>query len=384
MIPLVIGVISLAIWVYLLFCRGGFWRMRNSDTPERQQAADVPLPKVAVFIPARNEAEFVTKAISSLVHQNYPGPLDFILIDDNSTDGTADVASAAVHQLSAHAQFRIVHASPLPLGWTGKIWALHEGIQQCARMDADYFLLTDADIVHSLDNIAELVNRAESGGFDLVSVMVKLRCSSWAERALIPAFVFFFFMLYPPAWVSRPDRRSAAAAGGCILIRRQSLERIGGIAAVAGELIDDCALASKVKRSGGRIWLGLAPNSFSIRPYQAWADIEHMVARTAFTQLRYSVVLLLATVIGMFITFLAPILLLWTRPTAAALGAGAWIIMCMTFLPCLRFYGLSWFWAPLLPLIASFYGAATVHSAVLYRRGVGGLWKGRVQDTSAP
>jgi hopene-associated glycosyltransferase HpnB len=263
----------------------------------------------------------------------------------------------------------------LPPGWTGKLWAISEGLQSAAPFHADFYLLTDADIVHAPDNLAGLVARAEASGLDLVSYMVKLRCRTFAERALIPAFVFFFFMLYPPAWIARRDRKTAGAAGGCILIRSSALERIDGVTSIRGELIDDCALAREVKRTGGGVWLGVTSATCSIRDYQTFGDAGHMIARTAFTQLRYSTLLLAGTVIGLAITYLAPPALLMTH--SAALGLGAWLLMSIAFLPTIRFYGLNPLWALGLPAIASFYLGATLYSAIRHWRGERVPWKGR-------
>jgi len=369
----VVGVVSLAAWIYLVFGRGGFWRMRESPAPKLTGGAK----SIAVVIPARNEEAVVGQAIGSLLQQDYPGPLRVFLVDDHSTDRT--IASAGSHQ-----RLTIVKARPLPDGWTGKLWAISEGLEQAA-VEPDYILLTDADIVHAPDNIAGLVARAEAGNLDLVSYMVKLQCRTLAERALIPAFVFFFFKLYPPAWIARRDRKTAGAAGGCMLIRRSALERMGGIATIRGELIDDCALACAVKRSGGAIWLGLTRETHSIRDYTNFGEIRNMIARTAFTQLRYSKGLLIGTILAMAIIYLAPPLLLLTGdPITAGCGAAAWSLMSISYLPTLRLYGLSIAWAPLLPRVALFYMVATVDSALRYWTGRGGEWKGRVQVGRTP
>jgi len=360
---------SLAAWIYLIFGRGGFWRMRVSPAPK---LTGPPKP-VAVVIPARNEEAVVGQAIGSLMQQDYPGPLRVFLVDDHSSDRT--IAAAGTHE-----GLTIVRARPLPDGWTGKLWAISEGLERAASMQPDYVLLTDADIVHAPDNVADLVARAESGNLDLVSYMVKLRSRTLAERALIPAFVFFFFKLYPPEWIAGRDRKTAGAAGGCMLLRRSALERIGGIAAIKGELIDDCALARAVKKTGGAIWLGLTRETCSIRDYATFEEIRSMIARTAFTQLGYSPMLLIGTIIAMAIMYLAPPLLLLTGdPIAAGCGAAAWLLMSMSYVPTLRFYDRSIAWAPLLPRVALFYMVATVDSALRYWTGRGGEWKGRVQ-----
>jgi hopene-associated glycosyltransferase HpnB len=271
----------------------------------------------------------------------------------------------------------------LPPGWSGKLWAVAEGIRHAQSLDADYYLLTDADIVHPPENLATLVVRAESAGYDLVSYMATLECRTLAERALIPAFVFFFFLLYPPAWIPSAKHATAGAAGGCILIRRTALERIGGIAAIAGNLIDDCALAGAVKKGGGRVWLGLSTETRSIREYATFGEIGSMISRTAFTQLRHSALLLAGTALGLAITYMAPPVLaigaIAAVPAyAAGSGALAWLLMSIAYFPILRYYRRSPLWAPLLPLAATFYLGATMHSAVSHWRGRGGVWKGRL------
>jgi hopene-associated glycosyltransferase HpnB len=358
-----IGAASLGAWVYLFTGRGGFWQIKTPPKPAPSGAAK----SVCVIIPARNEESVVGAAITSL------RPWHVILVDDHSSDRTAERA--------AEAGASVIQAGPLPQGWSGKLWAISEGLKHAASLAPDYLLFTDADIVHAPGNVAGLVARAEEDGLDLVSLMVKLRCRSFAETLLIPAFVFFFFMLYPPAWVARRDRKTAAAAGGCILIRPSALDRIGGIAAIRGEIIDDCALARAVKRTGGRIWLGVTEETRSIRAYGSFSEIRSMISRTAFAQLHHSAMLLLGTILGMAVIYLAPPLLLFTRnPLAAFFGLAAWILMTIAYAPALRFYGRSIAWTPLLPLVALFYMSATIDSAFSYWTGRGGVWKDRVQD----
>ena len=367
---------SLSTWIYLLLGRGGFWRVRPEQAPVAERTSGV---RIAVVIPARNEADVIGASIRSLLRQSYSGHLHVFLVDDESTDGTSDGAARTALDCDGADRVTILHARPLPAGWTGKLWAVSQGIARASSLRPDYFLLTDADIVHSPENLGELVAHAQTGNFDLVSLTVKLQCRTLAERALIPAFVFFFFMLYPPAWVSRADRRTAAAAGGCILIRRSALERIGGVESIRDQIIDDCALAAKVKQNG-RIWLGTTSETFSARGYGGWVEVGRMISRSAFTQLRHSVSLLFGVALAMGITFLAPPLLLFARSWAALAGLAAWLLMTIAFLPTLHFYRRSPLWAPLLPLISLFYVGATIHSAILYRRGRGGIWKGRIQD----
>ena len=369
------GVLCFFIWVYLLAGRGRFWRMSKAATE-----LTLPLtsaPRIAVIVPARDEAEVIGLAIRSLLEQDYPGRVQIFVVDDHSSDETANVARRAAGDKSD--QVTISSATPLPSGWTGKMWALSEGVRQAAQFAPDYFLFTDADIVHAPDSITSLVARAKADKLDLVSIMARLRCSSLAERALIPAFVFFFFMLYPPEWVSSPTHKTAAAAGGCILVRAEALAKIGGVAAIRNELIDDCALARAMKCNGG-VWLGAAENTYSTRGYDGFGGVGRMISRTAFYQLRHSGWLLLATVLGMTTTYLAPPVLVFFGGWAAILGAAVWLLMSVAFWPTLRFYSRSPLWAPLLPAIALFYTGATIHSAVRYWLGHGGEWKGRSQD----
>ena len=376
-----LALLTLAIWLYLLFGRGFFWLARGTDEARSERRAVVrsenkeSLPSVVAVIPARNEAAVVGRAIASLLAQDYAGDFRIVLVDDHSSDGTADAARMAAGAQSD--RIAIVAARPLPAGWTGKLWALSEGVRQIAVPPALY-LFTDADIAHHPSNLSELVARLEGERRDLVSLMVKLRCESLAERFLIPPFVFFFAMLYPFAWSNDSRRATAAAAGGCILLRRSAYERIGGWESLKGELIDDCALARKVKR-GGAIWLGLTQRTISLRAYPRIADIWNMVARTAYTQLGYSPLLLGGTVLGMTATYFLPLVLLLSGGGAAVIGALSWAAMVVAYAPMLRFYGLSLAWAPLLPAAASVYLAATVASAWRHWRGRGGEWKGRVQ-----
>jgi hopene-associated glycosyltransferase HpnB len=371
---LIAGICAVAIWMYLLLGRGGFWLLREAV------ASDGPAARrVAVIIPARNEAKTIRGTLVSLAAQDHSGPWHIYAVDDHSDDGTAEEA----RQAAAAEQVTVIQARPLAEGWSGKVWAMAEGVAQAASFQPDYVLFSDADIVHAPDSISQLVARAETGGYDLVSFMVKLQCETPAERTLIPAFVFFFFMLYPPAWTEDPKHATAGAAGGCILIRWTALERIGGMAAIRGELIDDCALAKAVKRSGGTLWLGPTSKTLSIRTYGTFCEIERMISRTAFWQLKHSTPLLAGTVAGMFVTYMLPPLLLWWRLVPASLGAAAWLLMMIVYAPALQFYGLSLLWTPLLPVVALFYTVATIHSAILYWTGRGGTWKDRVQDRRA-
>ena len=328
------GAVSVAVWLYLLAARGAFWRMREAR-PEGVLPATAP--SVVAVVPARNEAETVGRAVASLAAQRYPGAFHMVVVDDASADGTAEAARAA----ASPAILTVIRGRPLPSGWSGKLWAVDQGVREAARFSPDYLLLTDADIEHPPGNLAALVARAESGLLDLVSYMATLRCRALAERALVPAFVFFFFMLYPPAWVADPRRATAGAAGGCMLVKRAALERIGGLAAIRGELIDDCALARAMKAGGGRVWLGLSAATHSLRGYAGFAEIGRMISRTAFTQLRYSAALLAGTAaaIGHHLSAASGAGAGGAGGAARWLGVAAWAMMAGAWLPRCVFTG---------------------------------------------
>ena len=334
-----------------------------------------------MVIPARDEASVIGETVRSLLAQTCADSIRIFVVDDHSSDGTASVARDAALSCGRSEALTVIAAEPLPLGWTGKLWAVQQGVEQALKLDPTFLLLTDADIHHAPDNVATLVAIAEAGNYDLTSFMVKLHCRSMAEKLLIPAFVFFFFMLYPPAWIRDPKRKIAGAAGGCMLIRPRALQQAGGISAIRDQIIDDCALARAVKRTGGRVWLGVTPNTFSTRAYNSFAEIERMIARTAFNQLRHSAALLAGAIVGMAITYLLPLALLASgHLLLSALGALCWLLMAVAYLPMVRFYGLGAPWALTLPLSASFYMFATIHSAIQFWSGRGGTWKGRSQD----
>ena len=373
------ALLGLLIWSYLLLGRGLFW------WPRLPKPAPAPKawPRIVAVVPARDEAATIGAAVTSLLRQEYSGEFSVVLVDDHSSDDTGRIAHEASAALGMADRLRVVAAPPLPAGWSGKLWAMAEGVRAAGEGGApDAYLFTDADIAHHPRNLSELGARLETG-YDLVSLMVKLHCRSLAERFMIPAFVYFFAMLYPFAWASDPRKRSAAAAGGCMLMRRTAFERIGGLDSVKGELIDDCALARAVKR-GGRIWLGMTRETVSLREYPDLAAIWAMIVRTAYAQLNYSVLLLIVTVAALGVTFLAPILVLPSGRWATVLGVGAWLTMSVTYAPMLRFYSASIVRAPLLPAVAVVYLAATVASACHHWRGRGGLWKGRVSWQSRP
>jgi hopene-associated glycosyltransferase HpnB len=361
-----IALASLLAWAWLLLLHGRFWQSGPELVPARPQAA----PAVDIVVPARDEAAVVGSSVASLLAQDYDGPFRVVLVDDNSRDGTAAVARA----LPGGERLVVVAGKARPAGWVGKTWAMHQGV---AEGSAPLVLFTDADIVHDPRHLASLVAKAEAGRLDMVSEMVRLRCASLAERALVPAFVYFFQLLYPFAWVNDPLRATAAAAGGTMLVRRAALARIGGVAAIAGRLIDDCALAAAVKR-GGPIWLGHSGLAESVRPYPGFGDIWRMVARSAYEQLRHSPLLLAGTLAGLGLLFVAPpAYALLGEGGPRAMGVGAWAMMAASFISTLRRYGRSRAWAVALPAIALFYMAATLASAVAHHRGRGAVWKGR-------
>ncbi len=372
-----LAVAALATWLYLICARGMFWL--GSVTDRGDPDWDGPWPAVAAVIPARNEAESIAASVHSVLGQKYPGPLALFLVDDDSSDGTADIARGA--GAGSERSLTIVTGGGLPSGWTGKLWALKCGIDAVRQAPEapKYLLLTDADIVHAPDTVAWLVGQSERGKLVLASLMAKLRCESLAERSHVPAFIFFFQMLYPFAWVNRPGARTAAAAGGCVLVRADALAAAGGIEAMRGALIDDCTLAGLMKRRGP-IWLGLTERVRSIRRYPDWAEIRRMVTRSAYAQLRYSPLLLAGTLAGMALTFLAgPLLALFAQGLPQILGIVTWILMAIAFQPTLRFYRLSPLWGIALPAIALLYTAYTIESAIQYASGRGGSWKGRTQ-----
>ncbi len=380
----VLASIALAGWIYLLVLHGNFWRagprLELEATPAPRRGG---WPPVVAVVPARNEAEVITRSLSSLLGQDYPGPFSVVLVDDRSDDATAALARRTAKDLGAAERFEIVTSAPLPPGWTGKTWALSQGVEQAQALvpNARYLWLTDADIRHDSRELGALVAKAEAGPLDLVSVMVWLSCQSLWERLLIPAFVFFFQKLYPFAWVNDPGRRTAAAAGGSMLVRHSALERAGGVAAIRGAIIDDCALARTIKR-GGPIWLGLADETQSLRPYRGLADIWAMVSRSAYTQLNHSPLLLGVTILGMALLYLVPPVagiagVLAKHAGAAVPGVLAWLIMAAMYRPALRLYREPTGMALLLPVAALLYCGMTLDSAWRHWRGKGGGWKGR-------
>ncbi|MGH9076641.1 MAG: glycosyltransferase [Acidimicrobiales bacterium] len=394
-----LALLPLLAWTWLLVGRGRFWR-----TDIRLRAAPPPpqWPAVAVVVPARDEADLLEVTLASLLDQDYPGPAHVVVVDDRSTDDTASAARALAG--AGRLDLTVVAGRDPPDGWTGKLWALHQGIARAtgagdpwlpppagAPPAPAYVLLTDADIAHPPDGLRRLVAWAEASHLDQVSLMARLSTASAWERLLVPAFVYFFAELYPFGQVNRQSSRTAAAAGGCILVRTAALERAGGVAAVRGAVIDDVALARALKRSGAALWLGLADDTTSVRPYPRLGDIWDMVARSAYTQLRHSPALLAGTVVGLAAVFVGPPAALVGGvvaglPQVAALGASAWLVMALTYLPMLAYHRLAhprlaWWRALGLPAVAVLYVAMTLSSAWRHWRG-GVAWKGRTYDRS--
>lgn len=362
----------------LCFFRGGFWRA-DQKLPEQTTERD-RCPAVTAVVPARNEAATIQRAIASLLRQNYPGPFNIIVVDDCSVDGTAQLAKEAAAERHI---VTVIDGQPLPHGWTGKLWALDQGLSQGSEQwpETEYWLLTDADIEHDPSVLKRLVAKAEFGELDLVSLMVRLYCGSFWERLLVPAFVFFFQKLYPFPLVNRPERSEAAAAGGCMLVRRSALMAIGGVAAIRNHIIDDCALAARISQHGP-VWLGLASRTHSLRAYEELAEIWSMVTRTAFTQLNHSRALLVATVISMSLIYCVPPLavafgIAFGDIWIAGLGVASWSLMTVMYWPTLKIYDLPRWRGFFLPVAAFLFVLMTVDSAWSHWKGKGGLWKGR-------
>jgi len=402
----ILAFVTLIVWLVLVFAWGNFWRIWQSDADHQSIPAPQAWPRVCAIVPARNEAASIAGVVAALAQQDYPGDFSVIVVDDHSEDATAELARKAAQNAGGSAtKVQILMAPDLAPGWTGKLSALNAGVATtlfgstatpgCAAVATpptnlpsastatappDFLWFTDADVVHAPDTLRRLVSRAQQDNLDLTSLMVLLESRTFAERLLIPAFLYFFLMLYPPNWIANPRAKTAGAAGGCVLLRRGALEHIGGLAAIRHEVIDDCALARAVKHSGGKIWMGLTRASRSLRSYSGFAEIRDMIARTAFTQLHYSALQLFGTLAGLTITFLLPVALT-LAPNASIWFPAllAWCLMTASFLPTITFYRLSPLWSPFLPLAALFYTYATLLSAIRYWRGHGAQWKGRSQ-----
>ncbi|MBV8664052.1 MAG: glycosyltransferase [Hyphomicrobiales bacterium] len=382
MIVTALSFIPLVIWAYLLLGRGGFWLCGERDgAAAKALGAPSIWPSVVAVVPARDEADVIGESVGSLLRQDYPGALSVVLIDDQSSDGTGEVALATANAAGAQERLRVVVGSGPPKGWTGKLAAMRRGL---AEVDAlaeppEFVLFTDADIAYEPHVLRRVVMIACARRAVLTSLMVKLRCESLAERWLAPAFVFFFQMLYPFAWVNDPKRKVAAAAGGCMLVRREALQRAGGLEAVRSALIDDCALGALMKGQGP-IWLGLTEDALSLRAYETFGDFARMVSRSAYAELRYSALRLVGVVAGMALVYLAPPLFaLAGSGLAQVVGALTWALMAVSLAPMSRLYGRPPVSGFFLPAIAAAYVVFTVQSAVQFWRGRGGYWKGRFQ-----
>jgi hopene-associated glycosyltransferase HpnB len=379
-LALILACVSLLIWIVLTFLRGAFWQLLAFDDDISKQELLERWPRVVTIVPARNEADTIARTVESLAKQDYPGELRIVIVDDHSEDGTGSLAREAAERAGASERVLILQGGALESGWTGKLLAMQQGVESSVAREGEYFWFTDADIEHAPDTLRRVVQRAERDKLDLVSLMALSQVNSFPERLLIPPFLYFFLKLYPPGWTASRKRKTAGAAGGCILLRRAALERVGGLGAIRDEVIDDCTLAKAVKRSGGGIWLGLTRKSVSLRTYASFTEIQDLIARTAFTQLGYSGLLLAGTLLGMLITYLLPVMFTFNaQPVVWRLGLAAWALMAITYLPTVRFYRMSPMWAVTLPVAAVFYTYATWVSAVRYWLGRGGQWKGRAQ-----
>jgi hopene-associated glycosyltransferase HpnB len=395
----IVCAVSAAAWLYLLLAHAGYWltnrRLPAADSAVRgdPDAFDGGWPAVVAVVPARNEADMLPVTLSALLGQEYPGEFRVFLVDDGSDDGTGQLARELGVKAARDggAALTVVTGSPRPDGWAGKVWAMNQGLVAAERAGQPaYVLFTDADIAWAPGALRRLVAAARRDGRDLVSQMALLRAETAWERMIVPAFVYFFAQLYPFGRVNSPSNRTAAGAGGCMLIRRAALVKAGGLELISGALIDDVALATLLKRGGNRCWLGLTTEVTSVRPYARLADLWHMIARSAYTQLRYSPLLLAGTIAGLLVLYAAPpagalagliAAVSGSAGTGVALagfaGLAGWAIMAATYLPMLRFYRLSPLRAPVLPLIAVLYAAMTVDSARRHYSGRTVSWRGR-------
>jgi len=370
---LALAILTILIWLALLAGWHGFWRA-DQRLPLHPEPLD-NWPSVTAIVPARDEAATIPYSLTGLIEQRYSGAFEIVLADDSSSDDT--VAMAGRLASDGERKLTVVAAGPLPAGWAGKLWAVQRGIEEARRRQPDYYWLTDADIAHKPQVLAGLVAHAEAERLALASLMVKLPARSLWEKLLVPAFIFYFALLYPFRAVNDPASRIAGAAGGSLLVRRDALEAIGGIGAIKGAVIDDCALAREIKGSGRRIWIGLAERSRSLRRYRHLADFWSMVARSAYPQLEHSPLRLALALLGLGVAFLAPPLLLLAGGLAALAGLIAWSLMTWAYAPTVKYHGLSPLWAVTLPFAAALFAAMTIASAVSHYRGQPTLWRGR-------
>ncbi|WP_346771185.1 glycosyltransferase [Commensalibacter oyaizuii] len=383
--------LSFIIWIWLFFFHGRFWSRGPILQPisPTEQFKCKRWPDVYIIVPARDEAKTIEQVTLSLLQQDYLGKYQILVVDDDSQDGTGDIVHRCRQDLSEDQQGKltVICTPPRPSGWSGKLWALSHGIDYIERQykpENAYFFFTDADIVHEPSHLATLVDKAETDQLDQVSEMVQLRCQSFFERAFIPAFVYFFCMLYPFSKVNKSSTSIAAGAGGTVLIRQYALAKIGGISALKTALIDDVTLASLVKKSGGKIYLGHSRLARSLRTYERITDVWDMITRTAYVQLRYSLFWLLLTICLMSMMWFFPFIHIFTiNGIARKIAMATYFISILSFIPTLSRFGISFLWIFALPAIALFYLTATIGSALNYYRGKGMMWKGRAYVTPA-
>ena len=394
---LAITVVSLISWVFLLFARGEFWKV-NSELDSTSENSTGSFPSIRAIIPARNEREVLPKTLPTVLNQDYPGDFDVILVDDQSTDGTGEIGRRIARETESRADLEVVEPPPTPDGWAGKVWALHNGFQRVKEDDPDLIWLTDADIAHETVTLKRLTNKLTAEELGMASIMADLRTESFWEKTLIPNFIYFFKMLFPFNWVNHPEKDTAAAAGGCILLRKSVLERAGGFESLSGAVIDDCSLARNLRDAGETgLWLGQSHLAKSVREYGGLRGIWNMVSRSAFSQLNHSTILLLGTVLGMALLFLVPPIAVFfgltelfangsaanggTSIALTSLGGSTWIVMAGSFLPILNWYGLSPIYGLISPLSGLLYTLMTLESGLSWWRGKGGEWKGRTFST---
>ncbi len=375
-----LGLLVLVVWLVLVFGWHGFWRFDAVLAPGSALPPGGRWPAVAVVVPARNEEQTLEAALSSLLAQDYPGRMSLWLVNDNSTDATAEIARRLA---AGDSRLQVLDAPQRPQGWAGKVAALDHGVKQVLADGApEFFFFTDADISHEPQALRAVVARGLEERRAMVSALVRLPCETFWERLLIPAFAYFFFLLYPPRAVARPDAYAAGAAGGCLLIGARALADIGGLASIHDAIIDDCSLARKVKDRGFRLWLGLTPFSRSLRGYPRLADIWRMVARSAYAQLHHSPLLLVLSLAGVGLVFIIPALyvpgFLLGGAAAHFFGLVAFGLMTASYLPALRWFGLGRAWALSLPAAAALYMAMTLSSALAHATGRGVRWRDRM------